>query len=617
LGWDDSAIGIVVLDDQYPSWCKFSQNSRRNPAAHLATPPPRCYIRAEPDFGSDMTNAIVTNAEVPRTPEMPTSSDRVQWWVGLAVLGVALLSTLTVGHSPFIDPDEYYYITAARRMVETGDWITPHFNGEPRILKPVLFYWIIAGADKLFGPYVTVARLCSAAAAAGGVLLVWLMGQHLLGRRAALLAALFAAAHLAIAQTIRFATTDTTLWLFCCLANYAWIRIALPREGRSPPARWAYFFFAAVALALLTKGPIALAWCFVPMLWLIIRRDWKALGRFRWGRGVLLALLLVLPWAIPFVLQNARQFDAQILSPNSYESYYQFAHPVVSLWQIPGIFLQLLPSIFPLLPFIVLVVFNPRRLRFRSQLPCRGFLFFWLAALLVILAFAARKSFRYMLPPIAPTALLLGGYALTAMDESEFAPDLAMIALVYGIAMLVTAVPIAAVVVATHHLDTRWLWLHLAVGLAAAAIWLGGYSKPIIHRLTPAILVAVIYLQGGLINLTASHLTGPTVASLAPRITAALKPDQRLLLNSNLTPKYLIFLARRNQQQSDTPRQLAHDLQSAQACLLRRPDWLRVPPGIRAQFTMDGQCLVARRHGPYYLDLSRDFEPAILMVRRR
>ena len=29
-------------------------------------------------------------------------------------------------------------------MVESGDWLTPHYNYEPRFQKPILFYWLVA-----------------------------------------------------------------------------------------------------------------------------------------------------------------------------------------------------------------------------------------------------------------------------------------------------------------------------------------------------------------------------------------------------------------------------------------------------------------------------------------
>src|SRR5208282_264265 len=122
------------------------------------------------------------------------------------------------------------YITAARQMVQQGDWITPHFYGEARLVKPILFYWILIIAFKIFGIHIAIARLCSAAASAAAVVMIWLTGRHLLGKRAALLTAVIAAGHLTVVQLSRAASVDTSLWAFTSVATYAFIRVALPVE---------------------------------------------------------------------------------------------------------------------------------------------------------------------------------------------------------------------------------------------------------------------------------------------------------------------------------------------------------------------------------------------------
>ena len=44
-------------------------------------------------------------------------------------------------------------------MVLSGDYINPVFNGEPRMNKPVLSYWVVAGLYHLLGVSVTVGVL--------------------------------------------------------------------------------------------------------------------------------------------------------------------------------------------------------------------------------------------------------------------------------------------------------------------------------------------------------------------------------------------------------------------------------------------------------------------------
>jgi 4-amino-4-deoxy-L-arabinose transferase-like glycosyltransferase len=52
---------------------------------------------------------------------------------------------------PLLDPDEPRYAAAGRNMSEGGSLLVPEFNGQPRINKPPLFYWLVALSDTLTG----------------------------------------------------------------------------------------------------------------------------------------------------------------------------------------------------------------------------------------------------------------------------------------------------------------------------------------------------------------------------------------------------------------------------------------------------------------------------------
>ncbi|MEM9505826.1 MAG: glycosyltransferase, partial [Cyanobacteria bacterium P01_E01_bin.43] len=50
-----------------------------------------------------------------------------------------------------VDETEPLFAEAARQMYETGDWVTPYFNGVTRFDKPPLVYWLMALGFHLFG----------------------------------------------------------------------------------------------------------------------------------------------------------------------------------------------------------------------------------------------------------------------------------------------------------------------------------------------------------------------------------------------------------------------------------------------------------------------------------
>ena len=53
---------------------------------------------------------------------------------------------------------EIYFLDGARAMLESGDWLVPHYRGEPFFDKPPLTYWLMAVSMKLFGPTAAAGR---------------------------------------------------------------------------------------------------------------------------------------------------------------------------------------------------------------------------------------------------------------------------------------------------------------------------------------------------------------------------------------------------------------------------------------------------------------------------
>ncbi len=71
----------------------------------------------------------------------------------MIILTAACLGLFFLGMSSFgvTDPGEGYYVEAAREMVESGDFITPHLNYQIYFSKPILTFWLMAIPYKIFG----------------------------------------------------------------------------------------------------------------------------------------------------------------------------------------------------------------------------------------------------------------------------------------------------------------------------------------------------------------------------------------------------------------------------------------------------------------------------------
>ena len=76
--------------------------------------------------------------------------------------------------------------------------------------------------------------------------------------------------------------------------------------GGGPPH--AVLLFVSLGLGTITKGPIALVAFLVILVFLVLRKDLKALKPLRIGRGGLIWLVILLAWFIPACVQGGREF---------------------------------------------------------------------------------------------------------------------------------------------------------------------------------------------------------------------------------------------------------------------------------------------------------------------
>jgi 4-amino-4-deoxy-L-arabinose transferase-like glycosyltransferase len=234
----------------------------------------------------------------------------------LLLFGIFLLFFYRLGGYPLFDPDEPRYAETARQMIEHGHWITPWFNDAIRLDKPVLFYWMVAGAYRLLGVSEFSARFCSAATATLTVLMTYGFARHVLSRRAGLFSAVILATSLLFVGVGRMAITDMTLTAWMTGAT-----LCLFLTLRRSPGWWAGFGVFA-GLGLLTKGPVGLV---VPLgifsiysLLIVLSGDRDSVRQAwltRWTPlGPLLALAIALPWYLLAWRENGPIFwDALFL----------------------------------------------------------------------------------------------------------------------------------------------------------------------------------------------------------------------------------------------------------------------------------------------------------------
>lgn len=299
------------------------------------------------------------------------------------------------------DLDEGFYAAAAGEMSGRGEWIVPNYNGEPWLEKPILLYWLAIPLIRLFGEDVGP-RLGPVLCSLGALVVLASFARRRLGGRTALLAVAALASSPLFLGAGRMMLADPPLVLFLTLGLLAWY------ESLASP-RWVFVAGASLGLAVLAKGPVALA-----LLVLI------AIGYAVWERGTArvvlartlatlpIALLVTCAWYVPAYLALGDTFVQDFLVAQNLARYSggDAAHAVPGLAGLAFYPVVLLIGMLPWSLFAVPAW--PRGARARDdERPMLRFLALWAAVVVVFFTGSAAKLPHYALPAMVPLAVLV------------------------------------------------------------------------------------------------------------------------------------------------------------------------------------------------------------------
>lgn len=316
---------------------------------------------------------------------------------------------------------ESYFALGARSMVERNQWLTPHAPDELQLNKPPLTYWLIGASYKLFGASYGAARLPSVLAAMGVLAVVYLLGTWRYGNRAGLISVVTLASSYLFVSFARMAMSDMLL-TFCVTAAFACYIAALTEQ--TPRSRKLVFVgYVALALGVLTKGPVALALVAIPIgLELIVRRDRANFKRLRILPGLVVVLAIAAPYFFLvyarvglgplrffFLGENLQRFTGQIYESGGRPFWYELA----------AFFSDFAPWS---LLLILAAWFDWRRAeRERTSRGVTRILYLWLVYTVILFSLASFKRDYYLLPAMPAAALIVGPLIANAESLPKFA----------------------------------------------------------------------------------------------------------------------------------------------------------------------------------------------------
>ena len=155
---------------------------------------------------------------------MPRWTERPLLAVPVLAVTAVLMVLPNLGATSLWDDDEGVNAGCTREMIEADSWVVPTFNWDLRTAKPIFLYWVMRPSFAAFGENEFAARLPSAVAFLGMVLVVYALGRRMFGGSTGFVAALIACSNFRLVYLGRAATTDSLLILFTTLYFWAFWR---------------------------------------------------------------------------------------------------------------------------------------------------------------------------------------------------------------------------------------------------------------------------------------------------------------------------------------------------------------------------------------------------------
>ena len=452
----------------------------------------------------------------------PTNSRAYTDWLLLAGF-CGFLFFFGLSYFGLLGADEPRYAQVAREMLARRDWITPTLGGQPWLEKPILYYWQAIVAYKIFGVSDWAARLPSAIDATLMVVAVFLFLRRF-RPDLELDGALITASAAGIVGFARAASMDMPLAATFSIAMLAWY-VWHECENKTYLA----VFYGFIGLGTLAKGPIApfLA-AIIIVAFAIAQKDFALIRKTLWIPGILIFLLVAMPWYIAVQLRNPEFFRVFILEHNfSRFGTNRYHHPQPLWFYIPVAIIGLLPwAVFAIAAVAETLRgwWTERKNKLQSEDAFNLFLVIWFLLPLLFFSLSQSKLPGYILPVFPAGTLLLMEY-VRRRGEMNARPSLLMIGLhSLTAASLLLAALLMQYIALQHRLDWNVATLlAIALGIVLAiAVGVTLYQRPGLRTMRFVTLVPVILAIAAVLRLDAhfmdTHFSARTLSETISRI---------------------------------------------------------------------------------------------------
>lgn len=339
------------------------------------------------------------------TPIQQTDQSVRRRWVRGFFVGALILLLSGLGNPPVNRTQEARVLETARQMLGTGaqGWLLPTLNGEPRLKKPPLAYWLSASAYSIAGVSEFVGRIPAALVGWLTLLAAFFIIERCSGWQIALASSATVLGSFHFFRYTRLAETDALAMLFLTVAIGAiWIAASDPRF------RWHHLAAAATGFVILSKGAPAIFVFIFLIAFCASEKRWDVTLRFLKSGAPITLLIIAVPW---FIYADQKLGGGAVFAGEISNTVRGGDHFRLPFDYIPQLFLASAPWS----AFLPLAIFEAIR-RWKTDSTMRTLLL-WLSAILIPLCINGNKQPHYLVMLAPPMMILIAHLLMKWPDD--------------------------------------------------------------------------------------------------------------------------------------------------------------------------------------------------------
>lgn len=335
-------------------------------------------------------------------------------FIGLLVL-CYFIFFFNIGNYALMDVDETRYVSMARDMFHSKDFLTLYLNGEYFFEKPPLYFWGECLSFALFGKVTEfTARFPVALYGTLSTLLVYFTGKKIISRRYGFISAVILATTLEFVMLAKFAILDIVVTTCIGFSVMFGFLTQFVSDKNKKYMWWLFYIFSG--LAVMAKGIPGFIVPFAVMFFVTIaNKTFKKVFKPQYILpGFALFFLIVLPWHLVMLkLHDPLFFNEYIMKHhiNRFFSSSEIDREQPFYFYFVTVLWGLIPWVFSAIAVGVTKLKSFKKFAVEEMTNSQRFLMFNVIAFVVTMLFfssSSTKLITYILPVYFFTAFIMG-----------------------------------------------------------------------------------------------------------------------------------------------------------------------------------------------------------------